>query len=148
MMMTDLRVISAALLMLWLQAEAAAPPLLVLTATGEQREGLTVAVPDPDGERYLRALTRGYAARLLRLYPLAQRFAHPGRAPQPGLLVLSDNEGGFPRRGLYLEGPRPDIRWVDLHRRSQPDGRFGAVDQIFPHELLHIMVSDLAGPCI
>lgn len=77
---------------------------------------------------------------------MAQHYAHPDRAPQPAYLVLSDNQGGFPRAGFVLDGRvEPDTTFVDLHRRSDLSGRAGAMDQIFPHELLHIIVSDLAG---
>lgn len=120
-------------------------PVRVLAATGEVRDRLPVAAPHPDPARYLRALTRGYAARLLRLYQLEQRFVRPDRAPQPGLLVITETEGGFARWGLHLDSPQAELAYVDLHRRSEPSGRFAAIDQIFPHELLHIIVRDLAG---
>src|SRR6185436_9524177 len=58
----------------------------------------------------------------------------------------SDNQGGFPRFGLYSDDADPGLAYIDLHRRSLPSGRFGAIDQIFPHELLHVIVHDLAGP--
>jgi hypothetical protein len=117
----------------------------VLSATGEVRDGLPLVVPHPDPGPYLSILTRGYSGRLLRLYGLAQHFAHPDRSPQPAYLALTDNQGGFPRFGFHDEGPRPGIAYVDLHRGSRISGRAGAMDQIFPHELLHIIVGDLAG---
>ena len=88
---------------------------------------------------------RGYSGRLLGLYALAQRFRHPDRPPQPAYLVLSDTQGGFPRKGFYFGQAQPDTYWVDLHRRGRISGRAGAMDQIFPHELLHIIVGVLAG---
>lgn len=120
-------------------------PVLVYSDTGERRGELPVVVRHPDPEPYLRVLTHGYAARLLRLYQLEQRFVRPDRVPQPGILVLSDNQGGFPRFGLYADSAQPAAAYIDLHRRSEPAGRFGAIDQIFPHELLHVIVHDLAG---
>lgn len=125
-----------------LQADPAR--LVVLSDTGQQRDGLVVVVPHPDPKPYLDALTRGYAARLLRLYQLEQRFVRPHQPAQPAVLVLSDNQGGFPRWGLYGEAAQPHTAYVDLHRRMRPTGARG-VDQIFPHELLHIIVHDLAG---
>jgi DNA uptake protein ComE-like DNA-binding protein len=101
--------------------------------------------PHPEPGPYLRVLTRGYSGRLLRLYALAQRFARPDRPPQPAYLVLSNHQGGFPRYGFDLDGPRPDTAYVDLHRSGDVTGRAGAMDKIFPHELLHIIVFDLAG---
>jgi hypothetical protein len=121
-------------------------PVRVYSDTGARRGDIPVVVPHPDPEPYLRVLTGGYAGMLLRLYQLEQRFVRPDRAPQPGLLVLSDNQGGFPRFGLYTDAAQPALAYIDLHRRSPPSGRFGAIDQIFPHELLHVIVHDLAGP--
>ncbi len=54
--------------------------------------------------------------------------------------------GRVPQFGFYLgDQKKPDVGWVDLHRRSRLSGEFGAMDQIFPHELLHVMVRQLAG---
>jgi DNA uptake protein ComE-like DNA-binding protein len=65
---------------------------------------------------------------------------------QPAYLCLTDNQGGFPRTGFVLDGREArDLHYVDLHRRSALTGRPGAIDQIFPHELLHIILRDLAG---
>jgi hypothetical protein len=77
---------------------------------------------------------------------MAQRFARPDRAPQPAYLVLSGHQGGFPRFGFHFDGPQPQTAYVDLHRDGGVVGRAGAMDKIFPHELLHIIVFDLAGP--
>jgi hypothetical protein len=121
------------------------PPLVILSGTGEERDGLPVVVPHPEPGPYLSALTRGYSGRLLRLYGLAQQFAHPDRERQPAYLVLTGNQGGFPRVGFHDGARRSGVAYVDLHRGSQIAGRAGAVDQIFPHELLHIIVRDLAG---
>lgn len=126
---------------------SATPALVVLADTGERRDELPVVIAHPSSQAYLTELTRGFSGRLLRLYPLVQRFARPGRAPQPAYLVLSDNRGGFPRFGFHFEGRRlADAAYVDLHRNSTLSSRFGAMDQIYPHELLHLIVSELIGP--
>src|SRR4029079_1036090 len=58
----------------------------------------------------------------------------------------TDNQGGFPRKGFVMNGlVQADVAYIDLHRRSTLSGRYGAMDQIFPHELLHIVVATLAG---
>ncbi len=120
---------------------------MVLTDTGERREGLPVVARHPSSEPYETELTRGFSGRLLRLYRMAQRYAHPGRPPRPAYLVLSDTRGGFPRHGFHLDGrAMSDAAYVDLHRRSALTNRFGAVNQIYPHELVHLIVEDLAGP--
>jgi hypothetical protein len=121
------------------------PPLVILSDTGTQRDGRPVVerVTRPE---HLAVLSRGFSGRLLRLYQLAQRFAHPEQPAEPAYLVLSDNEGGFPRAGFVLDGQvHTETAFVDLHRRSDLSGRAGAMDQIFPHELMHIIVNLLAG---
>jgi hypothetical protein len=122
-----------------------AQPVVILSDTGQKRDGLPILVRHPDSDRYVAALSRGYARRLARLYAMAQRFARPGAPIQPAYLALTDNEGGFPRRGFFLDRSRPDAAYVDLHRGGTLSGRPGAIDQIFPHELLHVIVGDLAG---
>jgi hypothetical protein len=127
------------------QGELPAPDLIILSDTGQQHDGRPIVVRASQPE-HLAVLRRGYSGRLLRLYRLAQRYAHPEREPQPAYLLLSDNEGGFPRFGFELDGKvYPDTAYVDLERRSDLSGRAGAMDQIFPHELLHIIVKALAG---
>ncbi len=98
---------------------------------------------------YERVLGAGFSGRLLWLYAREQEYLRRARgtAPHPAYLVLSDNQGGFPRVGFVLDGAElRDAGYVDLHRRQDLTGRFGAMDQIFPHELLHVMVQQLAGP--
>ena len=129
---------------------AAAPPqlLVVLEPTGKTRDGLPVLTRHRDGGRVAAVLARGFSGRLLRLYALEQAFLSraTGRAPEPAYLLLSNRQGGFPQFGFYLDGvKKADAGWVDLHRSSTLSGRFGAMDQIFPHELLHVIVRQLAG---
>jgi len=130
--------------------QAAAPEelLVVLTSTGSERDGLPVYARHPDPGPHLAVLTRGFSGRLLRLYRLEQRFlaARDGRAIEPAYLLLSTTQGGFPRFGFWLGDEKKDgIGYVDLHRGSTLSGRFGGMDQIFPHELAHVIVHQLAG---
>src|SRR5512133_1737451 len=128
------------------QAPAAgfSPPLLrVLRDTGTTRDGQPVYEAHPDGARYVAALTRGFSGRLLRLYALEQHYlqATRGIEPEPAYLLLSTHMGGFPRFGFFL-GTR-DKRtagYVDLTAAREIGGRFGSMDQIFPHELGHVIV--------
>jgi hypothetical protein len=122
--------------------------LVVLSPTSEMRDGLPVLQRHEDPSRVAAALTRGFSGRLLRLYALEQEFLRQktGRAPEPAYLVLSNRQGGFPQFGFYLgDENKAGVGWVDLHRNSRLSGRFGAVDQIFPHELLHVIARQLAG---
>jgi DNA uptake protein ComE-like DNA-binding protein len=123
------------------------PPLLrVLSDTGQRHNGLPVLTRYVDADRYEAVLLKGFSGALLHVYLLEQRVTHPHRAPRPAYLVLTDNQGGFPRSGFELDGQSyADVAFVDLHRRSTLTGRYGAIDQIFPHELMHIIVEDFAG---
>lgn len=147
--MTSARPVILLLLLTFLPSSAAAetpPPLLViLSDTGKQHDGRPI-VERVTNTQHLAVLSRGFSGKVLRLYQLAQRFAHPERPAEPAYLVLSDNQGGFPRAGFELENQvHPDTAFVDLHRRGDLSGRPGAMDQIFPHELMHIIVKLLAG---
>jgi len=129
-------------------ASTARAQLVVLAPTGEVRDGLQVLQRHPDPSATEAALTRGFSGRMLRLYALEQEFLRrkTGRAPEPAYLLLSNRQGGFPQFGFYLGAEKkPDAGWVDLHYSSRLAGEFGAMDQIFPHELLHVIVRQLAG---
>jgi len=102
----------------------------------------------PDPARHLDTLSHGFSGRLLRLYRLEQQFLarRDGRAIEPAYLLLSTTQGGFPRFGFWLDDERKALAgYVDLHRDSTLSGRLGAMDQIFPHELVHVILHQLAG---
>ena len=133
-------------MMAW--ATSAHAQLVVLTPTGESRDDLPVLVRHPAPSAIEATLTRGFSGRLLHLYALEQEFLRQktGRQPEPAYLLLSNRQGGFPQFGFYLgSDKKAAVGWVDLHRNSRIDGHFGAMDQIFPHELLHVIVRQLAG---
>ncbi len=127
---------------------AAERGLVVLAETGQSRDGVPVLRLHSDPAAVSDVLTRGFSGRLLRLYRLEQEylFRAAGSAPEPAYLLLSGQWGGFPRFGFYLDGTdKTHGGFVDLHRSSPLKGRFGSMDQIFPHELAHIIVHQLAG---
>jgi len=131
-----------------LSAPTDLPKLVILQETGADRDGLPVLTRHPAPDQFLAVLGRGFSGRLLELYRLEQQFVaeRDGHAIEPAYLLLSTNEGGFPRYGFWLDGARKEgVGYVDLHERSALSGRFGAMDQIFPHELMHIIVRQLAG---
>jgi hypothetical protein len=124
-------------------------PLVVLTDTGKTRDGLPVLAPHPAALEADRVLSHGFSGRLLRVYYLEQVFltTRGGPPPEPAYLVLTGNQGGFPRVGFYLgDKEKRQTSYVDLYFRQVLSGRFGASDQIFPHELAHIILSRLVGP--
>jgi hypothetical protein len=129
-------------------AQADPPRLVILKETGTDRDGLPVLARHPAPDPFLAVLERGFSGRLLDLYRLEQRFLveRDGGAIEPAYLLLSTHQGGFPRFGFWLGDERKTgVGYVDLHERSTLAGRFGAMDQIFPHELMHIIVRQLAG---
>jgi hypothetical protein len=125
------------------------PLLIVLAPTGESRDGLPVYRRHPDQATYVAALSRGFSGRLLRLYRWEQQLlaGRDGSPVEPAYLLLSNTQGGFPRFGFWLDGERKaGVGYVDLHQRQALSGQFGAMDQIFPHELIHVIVRQLAKP--
>lgn len=131
-------------------AMAADPPLLrVLTETGLEQDGLPVYAEHPAAEPALAALSRGLSGEMLRIFALTQEYLRraEGHSPQPAYLLLSSRQGGFPRYGFWLGDERmEEVGYVDLHRDRALTGRFGATDQLFPHELWHIIRRQVVGP--
>ena len=123
-------------------------PLVVLVPTGTRQDGLPVMTRLADPSTHLAVLGRGYSGELLRLYAAVQRYLHQveGRTPEPAYLALTSENGGFPRTGLVIDGvAKPTAGWVDLQATGTLSGRFGAMDQIFPHELWHVIHLQLVG---
>ncbi len=124
------------------------PLLVILTDTGRTREGLPVLSHHADEKSIAKALSRGFTLKILRLYRDVQIYMKPGTntRPEPAYLLFSSRQGGFPRFGFCLDDQiKPGIGYVDLFKTKNLAGRFGSVDQIFPHELGHIIVRLLSG---
>jgi len=129
------------------QAQTAAP-LVVLQPTGDSQDGLPVFQRHPQGPLVAEALSHGFSGRLLRLYAMEQAYLQrrSGATPEPAYLLLSKRQGGFPEFGFVLgTDQKPGVGYVDLPQSQRVIGRFGAMDQIFPHELMHIIARQLAG---
>ena len=125
------------------------PPLVVLQPTGMIRNGLPVLSRHPQGPAVVDVLSHGFSGRLLRLYAMEQEYLRrrAGTPPEPAYLLLSNRQGGFPEFGFVLDAQeKPGVGYVDLPWSKTVVGRFGAMDQIFPHELMHVIVRQLAGP--
>jgi hypothetical protein len=125
-----------------------APDLVVLSPAGANRDSLPVLQVHPRNAEIAAGLSRGFGRTMLRLFRMEQAYLHEkeGREVEPAYLLLSKQQGGFPRTGFVLDQtPKPNAGYVDLHERSRIAGEFGAMDQIFPHELAHVIQEQLAG---
>ncbi|MCA9717504.1 MAG: hypothetical protein H6713_12455 [Myxococcales bacterium] len=128
--------------------EGEAPLLVVLDETGESRDGRPVLTRHPAPEAATSVLTRGLAGALVRAYAMEQEYLRRAeqRAPEPAYILLSSRQGGFAREGFWLDDEdKPEAGYVDLHRDWPLTGKFGSVDQLFPHELTHVIRRQLAG---
>jgi hypothetical protein len=73
---------------------------------------------------------------------------------QPAFLFLSDREGGYPAESFWLEQPdgrlkeMRDVTFVDMvvDDRDLSPGRIDGLQEIYAHELGHLMMAALAGP--
>src|SRR5512143_1568193 len=134
---------------MWAGPASGAPArLVVLRDTGIVRDGLPVLERHPDEALVVEVLSRGFSGRLLRLFELEQRYLQQTRgiAAEPAYLLLSNKVGGFPRFGFVLDGDvKRSVGYVDIQAGQRLTGQFGTTDQIFPHELAHIIVTQLAG---
>lgn len=149
--MTNARMLVFCLAFLCLTASpapAADPLLVVLSDTGKIRDGCPVLRHHPDEARIASVLSRGFSGKILRLYRLEQTYLERADRirPEPAYLLYSNHQGGFPRFGFYLEDEdKRNAGYVDLYQTKTLTGQFGTDDQIFPHELGHVIVRQLAG---
>jgi hypothetical protein len=122
--------------------------LVVLSDTGQVRDGLRVFGPHPADAAISADLLRGFPARMVRLYEMEQAYLRhaSGSTIEPAYLVFSTRQGGFPGVGFWLGNEaKRQAGFVDLYNQRRRWPRFGGVDQIFPHELAHVMMRQLAG---
>ncbi len=122
--------------------------LVILTETGRERDGVPVLETYSGAPEISELLSRGFSGRWLRLYQYEQEYLRraTGSKPEPAYLLLSNRQGGFPRFGFYLgEQDKRQAGYVDLYKTRSLRKRFGGMDQIFPHELAHILMQQLAG---
>lgn len=117
--------------------------IVVLSDTGQTRDGLPVFVLHPQNAKIAAQLDRGVTGELLRVYRMLQvrRQRRNGTEIEPAYLLLSDRQGGFAKYGFWLGAQKkPQAAYVDIHRAWKVSGQFGAIDQIFPHELTHAIL--------
>jgi hypothetical protein len=116
-----------------------------------RRAAAMLAAPGGFGQQVLR-LDRFVRAYLLQdpKTPAERREA----LTQPAFLFLSDREGGYPAESFWLEEPdgrlkeMRDVTFVDMtvDERDLTPGRIDGLQEIYAHELGHLMMAALAGP--
>ncbi|TFW34395.1 ComEA family DNA-binding protein [Massilia horti] len=155
--MTRLRLLAAAVLMT-AAGLAASAELGVLAPALHDNAPATRPVPDGKGSapvltrvrdgKLFSALQReaahGFTASMLELDELAMQVAGAGK--QTTWLQLAQEDGGFARRGFWLQDGSA-MRWVDepmvdlvVNEASIADGSF---EEIFAHELGHVILRRL-----
>jgi hypothetical protein len=158
------------------QAAAAAVPVRILVPVldathhavqqkapdGKTYPVFRLAPSSPLVTKAAEVLRTGFAQQVLRLDRYARNLllwehrqqataaAPPQRLTEPMALLMSTEEGGFARDGYWLEDAEGHRRlilagYVDLvvNERSVADGDF---DEIFSHELGHLILRALVGP--
>jgi hypothetical protein len=127
--------------------------LVLLKPTGELKSELPVFKVIPDTEttarQFYALMQKSFIADAIVLHSYAQTYLkNIGKAKSidPVWLALTQNQGGFARKGFILLDKnqvieKADAYYLDLHeRRLQQDaGKLMSMTQLFPHELGHII---------
>lgn len=132
-------------------ARAQEPLLVILSPTGEEREGLPVLQHHPEPTAALEGLSRGLSGTMLRVYRMTQTYlaAKDARAVEPAYVLLAPQSFGFAREGFFLgEVEKRTHGYVDVDSDWPVTGTFGAIDQIVPHELAHVLRRQLVGEMV
>jgi len=132
-------------------AQAQEPLIMLLSPTGEERDGLPVLQEHAEPAAALEGLSRGLSGTILRVYHRAQRYLanREGRPVEPAYVLLAPQSFGFARQGFFLgDVEKRTNGYVDVDSDWPITGTFGAIDQIVPHELAHVMRRQLVGEMI
>src|SRR5512140_1739509 len=89
--------------------------IVVLSDTGQTRDGLPVFIRHPQSARIAAQLDRGVTAELVRVYRLLQvrQQRSKGAAIEPAYLLLSNRQGGYAKYGFWLGAEKkPGVAYV------------------------------------
>jgi hypothetical protein len=143
------------IIFLSVQAVSFAQPantIKLIRPTGDSVGDLPVMSLMPDSTAIVKlvdsAVRYTFVGEMVNLYHLAQQYLfNRGLAEriEPAYLAVTKNQGGFARRGFWLQGPggevmdKSRIHYVDLTERSvtDPFDRISSFTQLYPHELMH-----------
>jgi len=111
--------------------------------------------PHDEVTEYVMELSQdSYMKQAIRLYCHCQNFlVNSGRKDQvePAYLLLSQNQGGFPKFGFFLKKDgeivdKTETAYIELVKNNNNnEDHLGSMTQIYPHEMGHIIYRLLAA---
>jgi hypothetical protein len=134
------------------------PRFLILKLTGEKKDGLPVLEifsEDAENKKAVEHLfENSFMKESVILYFLAQNYLiNQGisKNHEPAYLLLSNEQGGFPKFGFYLKKDDADYLdkrktpYIELVKNNNREENFlGSMTQIYPHEMGHIIYQMLS----
>lgn len=130
---------------------------VILKPTGITKNGISVLEVfsgDAQNKKIVEELfEKSFMKESVKLYFLVQNYLiNHGtlKAYEPAYLLLSNEQGGFPRFGFYLkEGKdnldKRDVPYIELVKNnSREENTFGSMTQNYPHEMGHILYQMLS----
>jgi hypothetical protein len=128
------------------------PRLVLLKPTGHEIEGLTEMEVYPNSSEMFKMMneivSKSVIKEFLELHEILQVYLYKttGKEIEPAYLALTDNQGGFAKKGfvINLNGEKiqkPESFYVDINKNTleRPMASLMSVTQLYPHELGHIM---------
>lgn len=134
------------------------PRFVILEPTGEKKNQLPVLEifrEVNDSKRIVEDLFRtSFMRESVKLYFLAQNYLiNLGVLDkhEPAYLLLSSEQGGFPRFGFWLRGvdgdsEKRDVPYIELVKKDRKaEDELASMPQIYPHEMGHVLYQILSG---
>lgn len=130
----------------------------ILKPTGEKKNNVPIYEifsEDAENKKIVEELFQtSFMRNSVRLYFLMQNYLiNIGilEKQEPAYLLLSNNQGGFPRFGFYLKKEnrlidKRHVPYIDLMKNNnRQENYLGSMTQIYPHEMGHILYSMISG---
>jgi hypothetical protein len=128
------------------------PQLILLKPTGNEIDGLTEMIIYSDESdvsiKMNEIVSKSVIKEFLELHDILQIYLYKtrGKEIEPAYLALTENQGGFAKKGFVISKngekiARPDSFYVDINKSTldRPYASLMSVTQLYPHELGHIM---------
>ena len=126
--------------------------LILLKPTGNEIDGLTEMQVYEDSSavsvKMHEIVSSSVIKEFLELHSILQIYLYntSGKEIEPAYLALTDNVGGFAKKGFVINKSgkhtlRPDSFYVDINKSTldRPYNTIMSITQLYPHELGHIM---------